>query len=140
MIPPGTKLKPGEKACGPCGHCVTEPPAWDPPDPSHPTARYSPPVRTYSGQCTGPDGERYGRPGVGGRARLYDMDECTQALGGDWQPDGQCFKNGADGSWGWDCRHLNKLPEGPPPPPPPPVHVAAAGATGAAAVTAAGAG
>ena len=59
----------------------------------------------------------YGRPSPDNRFRLYNKQECDTLQGG-FHPSGECLKKGGGaGSWSWDCRELNTVPEAPNPEP-----------------------
>jgi hypothetical protein len=48
----------------------------------------------------------YGRPSPDNNIRLYNNDECTNQLGGNFAGNGECLKK-EGGSLSWDCRYLN---------------------------------
>ena len=51
-----------------------------------------------------------GKPSADGKIRIYTRDECEGTLKGVWHEGGECTK-GVDGSYSYDCRYLNTLPE-----------------------------
>ena len=65
-----------------------------------------------------------GKRSADGNTRIYTRDECEGTLNGIWHGNGECSKK-EGGSYSYDCRYLNSLPD-----PQPPAAVAGAAAAG----------
>ena len=61
----------------------------------------------------------YGRRSADGRIRSYTRNECEDGLDGIFGGGGECGKK-EGGSWSWECRFLNSLPDSDPAPEPRP--------------------
>lgn len=68
-----------------------------------------------------------GKRSADGNNRIYTRDECEGTLNGIWHGNGECSKK-EGGSYSYDCRYLNSLPD----PQPPAAMGAAAGGAAAA--------
>jgi hypothetical protein len=68
-----------------------------------------------------------GKRSADGNIRIYTRDECEGTLNGIWHANGECTK-GEGGSYSYDCRYLNSLPD---PQPPAAMGAAVVGATAA---------
>ena len=55
-----------------------------------------------------------GKPSADGNTRIYTRDECEGTLNGIWHANGDCTKV-EGGSYSYDCRYLNSLPDPQPP-------------------------